>query len=197
MHVRIHMGTLVATGVYKGGRCIQPSQKLKGISYDGGMLDIPMEDTLEACFDTTKTEEKRLQALSEVNVAVAGFGLIETYDLNFIELLDSPNKRVRINAIEILGNIKSKSAVEPLISMITNATQGVTGELSPILCSLWEINDRRAIGPILELAKTELESGDMDSAMTALEILQFKGEVIIPNLDIINVNRYDLKIIEG
>jgi len=77
------------------------------------MLDMPMEDTLEACFDTTKTEEKRLQALSEVNVAVAGFGLIETYDLNFIELLDSPNKRVRINAIEILGNIKSKSAVEP------------------------------------------------------------------------------------
>ena len=197
MFVYMCMGNLVATGVYKGDRCIQPSQKLKGISYDGGMLDIPMEDTLEACFDTTKTEEKRLQALSEVNVAVADFGLIETYDLNFIELLDSPNKRVRINAIEILGNIKSKSAVEPLISMITNATQGVTGELSPILCSLWEINDRRAIGPILELAKTELESGDMDSAMTALEILQFKGEVIIPNLDIINVNRYDLKIIEG
>jgi len=197
VYVGGHSGTLVATGVYKGDRCIQPSQKLKGISYDGGMLDMPMEDTLEACFDTTKTEEKRLQALSEVNVAVADFGLIETYDLNFIELLDSPNKRVRINAIEILGNIKSKSAVEPLISMITNATQGVTGELSPILCSLWEINDRRAIGPILELAKTELESGDMDSAMTALEILQFKGEVIIPNLDIINVNRYDLKIIEG
>jgi len=30
-----------------------------------------------------------------------------------------------------------------------------------------------------------------------LEILQFKGEVIVPNLGIINVNRYDLKIIEG
>jgi len=161
------------------------------------MLELPVEDTLEACFDTSQTEKERLEALSKVNIAGIDFRLIEAYDLNFIELLDSPNTRVRINAIEILGHIKSESAVEPLISMIPNATRGVMGELSPILCSLWEINDRRAIGPILELAKTELESGDMDSAMTALEILQFKGEVIIPNLDIINVNRYDLKIIEG
>jgi len=173
------------------------SLKLKGTSYHWVMLETTMEDALDTCFDTSQTEKKRLEALSKVNTAGIDFRLIEAYDLNFIELLDSPNTKVRINAIEILGHIKSESAVEPLISMIPNATRGVMGELSPILCSLWEINDRRAIGPILELVKTELESGDMDTAMTALEILQFKGEVIVPNLGIINLNRYDLKIIEG
>jgi len=156
-----------------------------------------MEGTLDTCFDTSQNEETRLEALSKINSACLDFGLIQVFDSDFVAMLGSPNIQIRINAIEILGHIKSESAVEPLISMIPNATRGVMGELSPILCSLWEINDRRAIGPILDLVKIELEDSDMDYAMTALEILQFKGEVIVPNLGIININRYDLKIIEG
>jgi hypothetical protein len=182
--------------MYKGGpcTCLWVHEET---SYHYPLHQGTMEDTLERCFDNNQTVEARLEAISKVNAIGLDFRLIEAYSRHFIELLSSENVLIRINAIDILGHIKDDSAVEPLISMIPNATRGVMGELSPILCALWEINDWRAIGPILELVKSELESGDMDSAMTALEILQYKGEVIVPDISVVNAHRYELKIIEG
>lgn len=190
------LGTVVVARIHNGGpcACLWVHEET---SYHYPLYQGTMEDTLERCFDNTQTVESRLEALSKVNAVGLDFRLTEAYSQNFIELLSSEDLRIRINAIDILGHIKDDSAVEPLISMIPNATRGVMGELSPILCALWGINDQRAISPILELVKSELDSGDMDSAMTALEILQYKGEVIVPNISVVNANRYDLKIIEG
>jgi len=190
------MGTVVLARINKGApcTCLWVHEET---SYQCPLHRGVMEDTLERCFDNTQTVEARLEALSKVNAVGLDFRLTEAYSHNFVELLSSEELRIRINAIDILGHIKDDSAVEPLIAMIPNATRGVMGELSPILCALWEINDRRAIGPILELVKSELESGDMDSAMTALEILQYKGDVMVPDISVVNAYRYDLKIIEG
>ena len=190
------MGTVVVARIHKGAPCTCLWMH-EETSYHCPLHQAAMEDTLERCFDNTQTIEARLEALSKVNAVGIDFRLTEAYSHKFIQLLGSGDALIRINAIEILGHIKDESAVEHLISMIPNATRGVMGELSPILCALWEINDRRAIGPILELVKSELESGDMDSAMTALEILQYKGEVIVPDISVVNAYRYDLKIIEG
>ena len=191
-----HKGTDVLGYEHKGDPCTC-FWVHEETSYHYPLHQRTMEDTLERCFDNNQTVEARLEALSKVNAIGLDFRLTEAYSHHFIELLSSENALIRINAIDILGNIKDDSAVEPLISMIPNATRGVMGELSPILCALWKINDRRAISPILELVKSELESGDMDSAMTALEILQHKGEVIVPDISVVNAHRYELKIIEG
>ena len=190
------MGTVVVARIHKGApcTCLWVHEET---SYHCPFHQAVMEDTLERCFDNTQTVEARLEALNKVNAVGLDFRLTEAYSHKFIQLLGSGDALIRINAIEILGHIKEESAVEHLISMIPNATRGVMGELSPILCALWEINDPRAIDPILELVKSELESGDMDSAMTALEILQYKGEVIVPDISVVNAYRYDLKIIEG
>ena len=190
------VGAVVVARIHKGApcTCLWVHEET---SYHCPLHQAVMEDTLERCFDNTQTVEVRLEALSKINAVGLDFRLTEAYSHKFIQLLGSGDALIRINAIEILGHIKDESAVEHLISMIPNATRGVMGELSPILCALWEINDPRAIDPILELVKSELESGDMDSAMTALEILQYKGEVIVPDISVVDAYRYDLKIIEG
>ena len=153
-----------------------------------------MEETLDKLMDSNLDEEIRLNALNSIISLCCDFNFIAIYEQEFIGLLDSPNDRIRFGAITILGQIKSEQAVEPLISMISNAKKGVLGDLGLILDSLYEIGDRRAIGPILELVRTDLDSSDMDGAMTALEILQYKGIVHVSDIADVKAHIYDLEI---
>jgi hypothetical protein len=154
------------------------------------MVDV--EELLITLHDESIPEEEKTHAIDILSDLAMDFSLLQGIgDDTLIRLLDSSDSYIRITAVGILGLIGTKTAVEPLISML-NVEKHF--DQCAVLDALYSIGDRRAIGPILELAKQDIEPVVMNTVLTALEILDFKGVVLVIDREQVTPERYNLDI---
>jgi len=155
------------------------------------MVDV--EGLLITLNDVSISEEEKANAIGILGDLALDYSLLQGIgDDTLIRLLDSSNHYIRCQAADILGGIGAKAAVEPLISML-NEDDNFDIQFS-VIGALYGIGDRRAIGPILELAKKDIKSVEMDSVLTALEILSFRGVVLVIDREQVSPERYQLDI---
>ena len=155
------------------------------------MADV--EGLLITLHDVTISEEEKARAIGILGDLAIDYSLLQGIgEDTLIRLLDSSHHYIRCTTVSILGGIGAETAVEPLISMLNeNNNFDIQCE---VLNALHNIGDRRAIGPILELAKQDIEPVVMDSVLTALEILSFRGVVLVIDREQVPHERYNLDI---
>jgi HEAT repeat protein len=106
--------------------------------------------------------QERLQAVR---------GLGEINEPKAIEYLvaaaNDPDMRIRIKAIDTLGQIKAKDATSPLIQQLFMRDTDV-GTKQRILASLGKIGDTSATGPIMDFLARDVDPGLRGNAIFAL-----------------------------
>jgi HEAT repeat protein len=117
-------------------------------------------------------ENVRKLKSDEVETRLEGIrGLGELNDPKGLEYLvagaNDPDMRIRIKAIEVLGNIRAKEATPLLIQQLFMRTTD-EGTKQRILAALGKIGDPRATGPIVDFLSRDLQPAIRGNAIFAL-----------------------------
>jgi HEAT repeat protein len=98
-------------------------------------------------------------------------GLGEMNDPKAVELLvaaaSDPDKRVRVKAIDMLGQVRAKEAT-PLLTQRLFLRDTDLGTKQHILASLGKIGDPRATGPLLDFLERDVDPAIRGNAIYAL-----------------------------
>jgi len=126
---------------------------------------IGKESSIDNLIDIIAKEDKFLieilHALWITNTAPDDPKLIKTLH----RVLECNTQNIPLTAVMILGKIKNKASVEPLIKILENKNYNVRREVAN---ALGEINDERAVEPLKKLLKDEY-STVCQSAANAIE----------------------------
>jgi HEAT repeat protein len=171
-----HRGTLVARLV--PAALLLPLVATAQIPFEGGGTpgDAPrtrLRDRYRAPQNNQKLDDNiRKLKSDDPETRLEGLkGLGEMNEPRAIEQLvaatNDPDMRIRIKAIDILGNIRAKEATPLLIQQLFMRDTDI-GTKRRILASLGKIGDERATGPIVDVLPRDVDPAVQGNAIFAL-----------------------------